>query len=237
MKPAVSAVLGLALLLLAGGCRPKVGSRCDQGEARCLDGKTVMVCQAGTFISAPCKGPQGCALTAKGTACDASGNAAGDPCSKDDEGASTCDGKVLVKCVGGAYARSECQGPRGCEVVGNNAVCDTTIAAAGATCVAGARACSTDGKDSLTCQDGKLVVAHHCRGPSGCKAESGKLSCDMSAAAIDDPCTDAMSGNVACSADGAQILICKGKRFAIDEVCKKGTRCDAARDSITCAKE
>src|SRR6187431_2059050 len=96
--------LSLIAALWLISCKPAVGSSCDKGEARCLDAKRELVCQAGHFIESPCNGPGGCRLTDKGTSCDFSGNQPGDPCSADDEGAAVCSNKAfMLACHGGLY--------------------------------------------------------------------------------------------------------------------------------------
>lgn len=229
------AALALVGFSLSVGCKKGVGSSCGKGDARCLDPSTVLVCQEGEYIAAPCRGPQGCVLTARGTLCDVTGNAAGDACSRDDEGSATCaNPETLLTCRGGRYEVSRCGGPKGCSVEGASAVCDATVAAKDDVCRPGARACSQDGKAVLACEGGKLVPARHCRGKQGCTVKGRELECDTSVAAIDDPCSREMEGSVACSERGDQVLICRGQRFAIEEVCKKGKRCDGEGGRIAC---
>lgn len=218
-------------------CKPGVGGACDRGEARCLDGQRALVCQAGKLIATACKGKDGCRITARGVACDFSGNAAGDACSTDDEGGAACsDDRTMLSCRGGAYVSVPCKGPRGCVMDSRNALCDASLASASDDCKPGARACGTDGVELLACANGKMKLVHHCRGKEGCSSKAGKLGCDMSVAKIDDPCTNEMQGNVACSADGTEVLVCRGQRFAIDEVCKAGKSCDGTEGSIECAR-
>src|SRR6185369_13751788 len=107
-------MLGALAALSLPNCKPTAGSSCEKGEARCLDAKRELVCQAGRFIESPCNGPGGCLQTDKGTSCDFSGNKPGDPCSADDEGAATCRSKDgMLACHGGVYAFVPCRGARG----------------------------------------------------------------------------------------------------------------------------
>lgn len=96
--------------------------------------------------------------------------------------------------------------------------------------------CASDGRGLLGCRDGRLVLLHHCRGPEGCQLRAGVVVCDMSVARLDEPCTLEMSGNLACSANGSQVLMCKGQRFAIEEVCGAGRRCSATPEGTSCAE-
>jgi len=225
-------------LSLFTACKPGPGSSCDKGEARCVDKHSQLVCQNGSYILAPCKGPRGCGITPAGVSCDISGNAAGDACSTDEEGASACiDGKTKIVCTGGKFAAYTCRGPKGCISEAGRPLCDTTIAQAGDACKESdkPKACSTDGKQYLVCSGGKMTMQFQCLGPGGCKSEAGQLNCDMSYARDKDPCTQQMEGKVACNLDRSSIVVCKGGKFVIDEECKQGTRCEG-EGSIRCEK-
>lgn len=223
--------------LVGPGCEPKLGGSCEKGDARCTDPSNLLVCQSGRYIATTCKGAKGCEMTGKVAKCDFSGNAAGDPCSTDFEGMADCaSSSKLYTCRGGALVASDCKGPAGCKSDGKQATCDDSVAAVGDTCNPGTRACTADAKHLLACTGGKFAEQRPCRGRDGCSVKEGKLTCDLSVAAIDDPCTAEMSGNVACSVDGSQILVCKGQRFAIDEVCTGGKSCHPEKASIACEK-
>ncbi len=233
MRP-VALVLS-SLLLLA--CKPTVGSSCEKGEARCQDKQTQLICSEGKLIAAPCRGPAGCSTTATGVACDISTNQPGDACSADEEGAAVClDDKRILTCIGGKFAQADCRGPAGCSAAGGFATCDATRANAGDVCKPNARACSLDGKQVLTCKDGKLAPAFFCLGPKGCKAAAGKIDCDLTVARDEDPCMPDMEGKVACNIDQSSIVVCKAGKFTLDEKCEKGKRCSTEGGSIMCAK-
>lgn len=225
-------------LVLVGACKPGPGSSCDRGEARCVDKKSELICQKGSYILAPCKGPRGCGLTPTGVSCDISGNAAGDACSTDEEGASACtDAKTKIVCTAGKFVATQCRGPKGCETQDGRPLCDVTVAEPGDVCkdAEKAKACSVDGKQFLACEGGKMTLQFQCLGPNGCKSEAGKLDCDMSYARDKDPCTKDMEGKVACNLDRSSIVACKGGKFVIDEECKDGKRC-VGEGSIRCEK-
>jgi hypothetical protein len=201
-------------------------------------GRSELICQNGRYIQAPCKGPRGCGLTSKGVFCDISGNAPGDPCSTDEEGASACaDGKTMLVCTGGKFIATACRGPKGCETQDGRPLCDTTVAEPGDACKEAEKpkACSSDGKQYLSCQGGKMTMQFQCLGPGGCKSQAGKLECDMSYARDKDPCLPEMEGKVACNLDHSSIVACKGGKFVIDEECKDGKRCQA-EGTIRCEK-
>ena len=228
------------LLVVCAGCKPGVGTSCDKGEARCQDKQTQLACQGGKYIATPCRGPGGCSITPDGIHCDISKNKPGDPCSTDDVGAAAgSDEKTLIACVEGKYQPSPCRGPKGCTSSDGRPTCDTSIAAPGDACkdTEKPKGCSTDGKQLLTCQSGKMALSFWCRGPDGCSAKDGKLDCDLSVAKLDDPCIKEMEGKNACALDRKAIVVCKGSKFVVDEKCeKKGESCLFEGGSIRCGK-
>ncbi len=226
------------VVALLSACKPSPGSSCDKGEARCVDKLSQLICQKGSYIQAPCKGPRGCGLSPTGVSCDITGNAAGDACSTDEEGASACtDAKTKLVCTSGKFVATTCRGPKGCETEDGRPLCDLSVAEPGDACREAdkTKACSVDGKQYLACKDGKMTLEFHCLGPGGCKSEGGKLGCDMSVARDKDPCTAEMEGKHACNLDKSSIVVCKGGKFVIDEECKTGTTCNA-EGSIRCDK-
>jgi hypothetical protein len=228
----------VAVSLSAFGCRPRVGSSCEKGEARCVDGQSALVCQDGKFIETPCRGKNGCRLEAEQTACDVHGNRAGDACSTDEEGSAVClDASTLLSCHKGAYVSSPCRGKNGCVEENGRSACDATIAEPGESCVLeGKKACSVDGKRVLACVGGKLENNYECRGARGCSVVMGKLDCDISIARLGDACDKTSEGTFACSEDLKAITRCAGGRFVADETCKRGTKCLAEPGSTRCAK-
>jgi len=236
IRPAVLFCLCTVALF---GCRPKVGSSCDMGEARCQDHHTQLACQQGHYIATPCRGPKGCARTDAGVSCDISKNKPGDAYSTDDEGAAVClDNKQMIACRGGKYRLQKCRGPEGCQTEGARAKCDTSISVPGDNChEPGSKACSTDGTQLLACQDGKMTLVNYCRGEDGCTAAAGgKLGCDMSVAKEGDPCDKSVLGRIACSADRTGIVKCDHGKFKSDEKCKSGKKCSTADGNIACEK-
>ncbi len=224
--------------LLALGCKPSVGSSCDKGEARCIDGKRELICQAGKFIESPCRGPGGCALTDKGTSCDFSGNRPGDLCSSDEEGAATCaNDHHLVACHAGLYAFLPCRGEHGCTLADGRAVCDTSAAEQGDACHdENLKACSVDGSQVLVCKQRTMQRFYACRGPAGCTSSAGKLSCDNSIANAGDACDKKLEGQAfACTSDGNDILACRGGAFVHDQRCKAGQKCSSEGGGTKCA--
>jgi hypothetical protein len=226
------------LLLAAAGCKPAVGSACKPDETRCLGKTAQLSCHAGKFIETPCKGPAGCSTSEAGVRCDISGNQAGDRCSDADEGAASCAGRRMIVCRGGRYVFAECRGPRGCANEGGRAVCDASLAQTGDACSKeGLKACSEDGTQVLTCQASKMRFFYFCRGKAGCAATSGKLNCDMSLAALKDPCDGSMEGKHACSEEGGSILVCRAGQFVLDERCPARKSCSTEGGGIRCERQ
>jgi hypothetical protein len=232
---APSVVLGVALS--SANCKPSVGSSCEPDESRCLDRTSQLSCNDGHFIQTPCKGPGGCAADDKGVRCDISGNQPGDPCSRADEGAASCVGPRMIVCRGGKYGFAECRGEKGCSNEAGRALCDTSVAIGGDSCVKeGLKACSTDGKQAMSCKAGKMQPLYACRGEAGCSSAGGKVSCDTSIADIGDVCDASGEGKNACSTQRDAILVCRAAHFALDEKCKRGTKCNASGGSVSCDK-
>ncbi len=223
--------------MLALACKPGVGSSCVRGEARCQDRQTQLICSQGQMIASPCRGANGCRLSAAGVACDISLNRAGDPCSQDDEGVAICpDPKQILTCSGGKYQLAACRGPAGCATSGGRASCDTTLATEGDACKGATKGCSADGRQVLICQSGKMAPAFFCLGQGGCKSKAGKLDCDLTVARDEDPCTQEMQGKVACNIDKRSIVACKAGKFVIDTRCGAGKECSTEGGSIACVK-
>lgn len=145
-----------------------------------MDPKTELACDKGTFIAAPCKGPLGCREEGdKHLVCDFAGNAEGDPCSSDEEGAARCVGeKARITCRGGKYTIDQCRGDDGCKG-GGSVRCDQSKGETGDPCRGATNACTTDGKNVLTCVEGKLQISASCPGEGGCSVIEHKIDCDL----------------------------------------------------------
>jgi hypothetical protein len=219
-------------------CKADVGSRCDQGESRCLDATRALVCQNGRFIETPCRGKAGCRLEVDRTACDVHGDRPGDACSSDEEGAAVCiDPKSMLACHQGKYVTVACRGTRGCSEEGGHADCDETIAESGEACAQeGKKACSADGKSVLACASGQTEARYQCRGARGCNVTQGKIDCDVSVARLGDACDTQFEGTYACVEDATAIVRCVNGRFEPDETCKHGLRCQAEPGTTRCGK-
>lgn len=232
-------LLVAAVLLQALSCKPGPGGSCDAGEARCLDGKRAIVCEDGKFVETPCRGKAGCLTVQESTSCDISGNQPGDACVRADEGVAVCVAKeAMLACHGGKFERVPCRGSQGCEMSGNRANCDQSIAEVGEGCTKpNAKACSVDASSVLSCSDGKMLLLYACRGASACSAGAGKLSCDQTIARLGDACDKGLDGHIACSEDKKALIVCDGQRFVSSEKCKAGTLCTVSGQSTSCTKQ
>jgi hypothetical protein len=143
----------------------------------------------------------------------------------------------MIVCRAGSYRIEHCRGPEGCENTAGRAACDTSVSKIDDDCQQPAqRACAHDGTRLLGCRAGKMVSILSCRGENGCQAKGGKLECDLSVAAVGDPCQPEMEGNHACAADETSIVRCKRGKFVIDQPCAKSERCSNEPSSIACKK-
>ncbi len=231
-----AALIGAALLAFA--CKPGVGSKCDKGDARCVDAERSLSCEDGKFIEVPCRGKRGCSQQGELVSCDISANREGDRCSLDEQGSAVCkDGQTLLTCRGGKYVTLPCRGANGCQREGDQSRCDRSVATVGDSCdQAGSKACSPDSRQVLGCESGKMQVLLQCRGERGCVAVGSKLDCDLSVAAEHDGCEAKLEGHVACTPDASAIVKCTNGRFMLDEKCKAGRRCSTTGTSTECAK-
>ncbi len=213
-----------AALVLAAGCKKGEGSSCKKGESTCLDKQNALTCVAEKYVKAPCAGPMGCTKFESHANCDSSVANDGDACltEGDEEYACTPDKKRALVCAQGRFSRyMECRGKGGCSVNGRTVACDTSVANPGDPCKAqGATACTEDGKQMVTCQNGKFVVYRYCRGQYGCYTKDEAPTCDLTKSLEGDPC--GVQGLVVCAMDGQTELICQGSTFLRSRTCKKG---------------
>lgn len=103
---------------------------------------------------------------------------------------------------------------------------------AGSACEAGKALCA-DEATALVCEDRKLI-ASPCKGPKGCRAESGVQTCDVSANQPGDACSKSdQEGNAACAADGKSMVICHAGRYRIDS-CRGPEGCHEGGVKVVC---
>jgi hypothetical protein len=154
----------------------------------------------------------------------------GDTCSGKSE---TCaDEHTKLVCRHDRYAAVPCDGPKGCKVSKDEALCDYSANKPGTDCdesFLGKQICK-DNKSVLGCADGKLVLSQ-CKGPLGCTSKSddvGALAklCDTSVAKEGDSCDRAFVTKPACSEDGKELLECsKAGKFEVTKHCRGPEAC------------
>jgi hypothetical protein len=234
MRRALSFAYVVALVV---ACKAGEGSACKKGESTCLDKGSALSCIAEKYVRAPCAGPLGCTKFETHANCDNSVSNEGDVClsEAEEEYACTPDKKRALVCTKGRFVRyMECRGKGGCSVDGRTVACDTAISNVGDPCKAqGATACTEDGKQMVTCQNGKFVLYRHCRGQYGCYSKDDAPTCDLTKSLEGDTC--GVNGLVVCSVDGQSELVCQGSTFMRSRACKKGCTVTArAGKNIQC---
>lgn len=227
----VRRLMGCSVLFIAlalSGCTPKAGSGCKvDGDRRCADGATMLVCQSGSWSAFSCPGPAGCAKHGDGLSCDVAGVAAGSACPKGDEKRRTCsaDGKSRLTCEGGSYAARPCVG--GCAIEDEHVRCDLGEPEIGAQCNPSkdATVCGRDGKSHIGCDaTSHWSVERTCRGPSGCKSLQAleRATCDVTLSEVGDPCRVDEASRTVCSVDRRSLLGCKSGTWQVESTCTKG---------------
>lgn len=99
------------------------GERCTTGTALCDTAAEARECRDGGWRSVPCRGPDGCVVSAGAVQCDVRGSLAGDPCPTTQEGRGLCtvDGRGTLECRGGVFSRTiDC---RTCTMSGDLVIC------------------------------------------------------------------------------------------------------------------
>lgn len=222
-RRAACAGVVLAFVAIVVGCKKGEGSACKGKASLCLDNTAALTCVGEKFVRAPCAGPLGCTKFQDHANCDASVAEEGDFClASDDDYACSPDKKRALACTKGVMAKvMDCRGKGGCAVLGRSLSCDQTVANVGEVCKSpGARACGPDGKQMVTCQDGKFVLYRQCRGKGGCAFADELVTCDQTQAQEGDACS--VQGQVVCALDGQTELVCQGSTFLRSRTCKKG---------------
>ncbi len=164
----------------------KAGDRCskdDNGAAACADPKTLVVCNAGQYQPAPCRGPDGCQQKEGRAVCDTSIAEPGDHCA-DAEKPKACskDGSQLLSCKQGKMATVFfCRGPDGCGIKDGKLNCDLTVAKLDDVCpgeMDGKHACTQDRKQILVCKAQKFSKDSACdKAGESCLSDGGSIRC------------------------------------------------------------
>ncbi len=186
---AVAAVSGLMLtgVVQCNALKQKPGDKCvSNGKFQCTNPSTALLCQSGTLVNMPCRGPNGCQGVGPGSQCDDDLGQVGEPCLSDPSGenyACGTDMKSELVCQSGKWAlASTCKGPGGCRVAGLVVHCDDDFADVGDACISSASdanySCTPDKKAMVVCTADKFNMWEACTGPHGCHIENNLVYCD-----------------------------------------------------------
>jgi hypothetical protein len=214
--------------------KPTPGGKCTaNGKYVCTDPSTAMLCQGGTYVTLPCRGPRGCAGLGSASSCDDDLANENDACLQtlNENYACSVDHTKELLCdnSGKFVPASTCKGPKKCQVVGMSIECDDSFADIADPCVVGAGdanyACSSDKKTEVVCKPGadgkaKFEASNTCRGMKGCRVENETVYCDQSAGREGDLCRPV--DNFTCSEDGTVQLKCSAQfKWVKNRDCKK----------------
>jgi hypothetical protein len=237
---AVSAVL-LLVLVQCNALKRKPGDKCvAPGTFTCSDPSTALLCQTGTLITMPCRGPNGCTGTGPGSQCDDDFGQTGEPCLTGSNGenyACGTDQKSELVCTAGKWTlASTCKGPAACKITGLMVQCDDNFADVGDPCQSNASdanySCTPDKKTIVVCQQNKFAEWEGCRGPKGCHIEGNNVYCDTTLGKEGDMCRHA--DNHACSDDGTAMLKCTAAfKWTKQSDCKHGG-CTVKGNEVDC---
>lgn len=230
-------------IVLATGCKPKVGAKCTKGTSFCTKEGGALFCgEDGKLAAMGCGGPKACVQQGKVAACDTSLSVAGDGCEDNDNIACSTDKKSELDCKAHTWVvGATCKGAKGCETKGDELFCDHTIADKDDPCHRdGQIACTTDKSLILRCTNNVMTAIDSCRGPKSCTFEEQpaaqriEFNCDDSVAQEGDPCET--ENNHACAVDHKAIHVCKDKKFVSLKACPgaKGCTFDPATDKLSC---
>lgn len=156
----------------------------------------------------------------------------GASCRNDGRELCTSESEALA-CHDGVWVSMRCRGKAGCDKNGENGVCDQSVAEAGEVCNLDSDfVCSADKKTMLACTKLRWTPAQTCLGERGCVVEPGRVSCDNTIAAVNDPCRD--EDDHACTADKSTALVCRGGKFQAAAICRgpKGCRVVPSKETV-----
>jgi hypothetical protein len=235
----ISLLIALGLLGASlAACKPTPGATCNgSGGESCTGPNTALACHDGKWEEMTCRGPSACTTTNGSSVCDQTSTEIGEVCNLPDDFACTADKKTMVQCTKNHWAVAEaCLGERACSVDKGTSpsrppvvTCDNSIADIASACrEEHDYACSLDKKAALECQRGQFAQMRLCKGPKGCrvsgaKDQGTKIDCDDSLAVTGDLCDQ--ENHFTCAADERSILVCRGKKFEVEEKCKAKEKC------------
>jgi hypothetical protein len=244
MSLRISMLALAALVLVAPGCSAKPGGSCDEKGPpnTCLDPKTRLHCEGGTWKAEACLGPKGCSGDERNARCDTSVANEGDACQSDRGYSCTPDKKTELRCKGGSWtAIAQCTGKNGCDASGFFVRCDGALVAEGGECEAGkdpkqkSYGCSLDKKAALLCKDDKWTRIEQCLGAEGCEAGFLGISCKGPTAKPGDFCDPGDKPDFACSPEGKARVVCdRENAWKVDRSCLGEKGCTSSILGVEC---
>ncbi|HSQ64155.1 MAG TPA: hypothetical protein VLM85_13105 [Polyangiaceae bacterium] len=240
MKRSVSFVLCALAVAALAACKPSVGGSCTENAHVCNTPTSRMACSGGHYVEETCKGPNGCKEVNGNVTCDSSHGDVGDPCASANQYVCSTDNKLRLRCDDNKLVFiSRCAGIGCTNDDRGDGHCGNPFAKEGDPCKAksendiAAGACSEDGKRELACKNGKMVLAHACRGEEACSALTSGPVCDRSTALPGDPCDpNDPELAVACDPTGESIMVCKNHKFVQGPRCGGENKCGVAKYGI-----
>jgi hypothetical protein len=176
-----SVLVALLVVVAAQGCKPKLGDSCsNNGDAKCMDPSSALLCQNKKWTRLECRGAKGCLLSGAIVECDASAAEERDFCDREGNFSCSTDKKTQLKCEKNAWkVDMKCQGPKGCNASATLVECDDSIAAVGDPCPRDEHhTCALDKTAVLVCKGNKFAVSTPCsKGPT-CKVDGSTVGCD-----------------------------------------------------------
>ena len=160
--------LVVGLVLVATGCKPKVGGKCKAGAVVCTKEGALFCGDDGKYVATGCHGPAGCTAAGTASACDASLALAGEGCEVEGNIACAVDKKAQLDCKNHTWVvGATCKGAKGCEFKDEELFCDHAIADKDDPCHRdGQIACTNDRALIMKCQDHVFTPIDACRGPT-----------------------------------------------------------------------
>ena len=230
--------LVVGLVLVATGCKPKVGQKCKAGAVVCTKEGALFCGDDNKYAPAGCHGPAGCTAAGTSSACDATLAIAGDGCEIEGNIACAVDKKAQLDCKNHKWVvGATCKGAKGCEFKDEELFCDHTLADKDDPCHRdGQIACTNDRSLILKCQDHVFAAVDACRGPKSCTFQEHperdlvEFDCDDSFANEGDPCNS--EGFFACAVDKKAIHRCGSKKFAQVKACTGPKGCTVDPDGL-----
>ncbi len=138
---------------------------------------------------------------------------------------SLCADKTTeLLCRGDKLVKVSCKGPLGCSKFQDHANCDDSVAEPGDICtVDDEYACTPDKGRALHCVNGKYERYLECRGKGKCTQLGQQVQCDTSIADKGDLCKT--QGQVACTSNSKEMVICRDGKFASYRFCRGELGC------------